>query len=186
MTISGVRLAEVTGVTFGGVPAAAIAVTGDTQVTATAPPHAAGAVDVVAVNLAGTSPVVAAGPFTYIAPPPVGPSISDLVQSRRRWNARKGTTFSFTLRQQASVTLAFTQTVPGRLVHGSCVALTKGNRKKPACKRTIKRGTMSFSGKSGANKLAFKGSLSRSKRLRPGRYTVSVIATDASDPNRRR
>ena len=65
-------------------------------------------------------------------------------------------------------------------MHGRCVALTKGNRKKPACKRTIKRGTMSFSGKSGANKLPFKGSLSRSKRLRPGRYTVSLIATDAA------
>lgn len=180
VTISGSRLADVTGVTFGGIPATAMTPVGDSQMTATAPSHAAGAVDVLATDAAGTSTAVAGDAFTYVAPAPVAPAISGVSQSRRSWKARKGTAFAFNLSQQAGVALAFTQTVAGRKAHGRCVAHTKRNRKQPACKRTIKRGALSFSGKSGANKLSFKGRLSRTKQLKPGRYTVTLTATNAA------
>jgi hypothetical protein len=44
----------------------------------------------------------------------------------------------------------------------------------------VKRGTLTVSGASGANKLAFKGRISRSKRLEPGRYKVTIVATSAA------
>jgi IPT/TIG domain-containing protein len=174
VTITGSRLADVTGVSFGGVAASAFTVVNDTQLTATAPAHAAGAVDVRASSAAGSSPIVAADAFTYVAPPP---AISALSQAHRSWKARKGTAFSFTLNEPASVSLAFTQTLGGRRVHGRCVPQSKRNRAKPACKRTLKRGTVTVSGASGANKLPFKGRISRSKRLGAGRYTVTIVAT---------
>jgi hypothetical protein len=176
VTISGSKLADVTGVTFGGMAATAFTVINDNQVTATAPAHAAGAANVQASSAAGSS---AAAAFTYVAPPPGAPTISNLSQSHGTWKQRRGTTFAFTLNEQASVSLAFGQTVPGRRVHGRCVAPTKRNHTRPACKRTVKRGTLTFSGKSGANKLSFKGRISRSKRLQPGRYAVTIVATSA-------
>jgi hypothetical protein len=179
VTISGTRLADVTGVTFGGVAATATTVTSDNQVSAVAPAHAAGPVDVRTSNAAGTSAIVAGDAFTYVAPPPPLPAISNLGQSHRTWKQRKGTSFAFTLNQQASVSLAFSQTLAGRRVHGRCLRQTKRNRTKPACKRTVKRGTLTVSGASGANKLSFKGRISRSKRLLPGRYTMTIVATSA-------
>ncbi|HME02503.1 MAG TPA: hypothetical protein VKG38_05670, partial [Solirubrobacteraceae bacterium] len=41
-------------------------------------------------------------------------------------------------------------------------------------------GTISFTGHLGTNKVFFQGRLSRSKKLQPGRYTVTVNATDAA------
>src|SRR5689334_20701557 len=172
--ISGSRLADVTGVTFGGVAATAVTVVGDNQVTVSAPAHAAGAVDVQASSAAGTSPVVTGDAFTYVAPPP---AISGLSQAHGRWRARKGTSFAFTLNEQAGVSLAFTQKLAGRRVHGRCVPQSRRNRTKPACKRTVRRGTLTVSGAAGANKLSFKGLISRSKRLGAGRYTVTIVAT---------
>ncbi len=72
VTIAGSRLADVTGVTFGGTAASALAVISDSQVQATAPAHAVGPVDVQATDVAGTSPSVAGDAFTYLAPAGAG------------------------------------------------------------------------------------------------------------------
>jgi hypothetical protein len=73
--ITGTHLADINGVTFGGVAASSVTAVSDTQVNATAPAHAAGTVDVRVVNAAGTSPVVAGDAFTYQAPaPPPAPT----------------------------------------------------------------------------------------------------------------
>ena len=48
-----------------------------------------------------------------------------------------GTTFSFTLDQAAMRRFVFAQQLGGRSVKGRCVAQTKTNRRKHACKRTI-------------------------------------------------
>jgi IPT/TIG domain len=184
VTLSGSRLADVTGVTFGGVPAGAVTVVNDSQVTATAPPHpAAGAVDVVATDAAGAGPVVAGDSFTYLpvaVPLPLPLTIAHLRQSHRSWRARTGTTFSFTLSGPARVELAFSQTLAGRRVRGRCVAPTERNRRERACKRASRRGTLSFAGKSGPNAFKFKGRLSRAKKLPSGRYTVAISATNAA------
>ncbi len=66
VTISGTDFTGTTGVTFGGTAATSVVVVSATQITAVAPTHAAGAVDVVVTNPAGTGALP--GGFTYIAP----------------------------------------------------------------------------------------------------------------------
>jgi hypothetical protein len=92
---------------------------------------------------------------------------------------RIGTTFSFTLNEQAGVRFVFTQKVSGRKVRGTCVAKTKRNHTKRACKRNVTRATLSFIGHTGTNKVSFRGRTSASKKLKPGRYTLVIVASVA-------
>lgn len=66
VTISGANFTGTTGVTFGGTAATSVVVVSATQITAVTPTHAAGAVDVVITNPAGTGTLP--GGFTYNAP----------------------------------------------------------------------------------------------------------------------
>jgi hypothetical protein len=123
---------------------------------------------------------------------PLRPVITAARESNRVWRAgnklariskRKppvGTTFSFNLNERASVRFAFTQDMSGRKLGGRCVAQTKANRGKRACRLTLTRGTLSFTGHPGTNKIAFQGRLSRSKKLPPGTYTLRIVATNAA------
>ena len=95
----------------------------------------------------------------------------------RRHKAALGTTFSFTLNEQATVSFAFTQQVSGRKVSGKCVAQTNRNRRKRACKRTVTSGALSFKGHSGVNRVVFQGRISRSKKLPLGSYTLVIMAS---------
>jgi hypothetical protein len=54
------------------------------------------------------------------------------------------------------------------------------NRRSRACTRTVTRGALSFSGRSGLNKIVFQGRFSRHKALNPGRYTLIITAADAA------
>jgi hypothetical protein len=120
------------------------------------------------------------------------PIVTVATQSHRIWRegsqlaslARKkpslGTTFSFALNEQASISFAFTQRVAGRRVGNKCVHDPRENRKKPSCRRSLTQGTLSFAGHNGANKVSFQGRLSRSKKLKPGRYTLVITATNAA------
>ncbi len=148
-----------------------------------------------ATGPAGTSEfsacrVVEAPPPAKVAPPaPLKPAVTALTQSASRWRLGSalakltkakppvGTTFSFKLNEAASVRLDFAQRTTGRRVGRRCVAQTRGNRRKPRCTRTIAAGTLSLAGHSGTNRVRFQGRLSRTKRLKPGAYTVSVTAT---------
>ncbi|MEU7824819.1 fibronectin type III domain-containing protein [Catellatospora sp. NPDC049133] len=65
ITISGVHLSGATAVMFGDTPATSFTVQGDDILTAVAPPHEPGAVDVRVSTAAGTSPIAATGRFTY-------------------------------------------------------------------------------------------------------------------------
>jgi hypothetical protein len=98
-----------------------------------------------------------------------GPSITRLRQSARVWRrggglahvaARRGppigTSFSFRLSERAGLTFSFSRRAGGH------------------AKRA---GTLRLRGHRGANRVRFQGRLSRTKRLRPGRYTVSIAAT---------
>jgi hypothetical protein len=123
----------------------------------------------------------------------LAPIVANATESHRRWRegnrlasfsrTRKppvGTTFSFTLNEQASVSLTFTQSLPGRRVNGKCVAQSKRNRDKRACKRTVFAGALAFTGHPGLNKVAFQGRLSRSRELKPGSYTMTITAVNAT------
>jgi hypothetical protein len=91
-----------------------------------------------------------------------------------------GTTFRFVLNQRSTVSFVFTQQVGGRKVGGKCVAQTNGNRRRPACKRTVTQGTLTFVGRSGLNKVAFQGRISRSRKLPLGAYTLQITAVNSA------
>jgi hypothetical protein len=104
----------------------------------------------------------------------LGHALAKLARTR----APVGTKFSFTLNQPASVTFTFIQQLGGRRVHGKCVAQTKATRHKRACRRSVTRGTLSFAGHKGRNKVSFQGRISRTKTLKPGTYTVRVTGAN--------
>jgi hypothetical protein len=121
------------------------------------------------------------------------PTVANAAQAHSAWSegnrlaafSRKkqppvGTTFSFSLNEQARVSFAFTQQVGGRKVKGKCVAQTKKNRHNPSCKRTVQRGTLSFTGHIGRNKVSFQGRISAAKKLPLGCYKLVIIATNAT------
>jgi hypothetical protein len=123
----------------------------------------------------------------------VTPLITNASQSHPVWSERNartknkkrkhkhpiGTTFAFTLNEQASVSLTFTHTASGREVDHHCVAPTRKNRRRPGCKRTVAAGTLSFTGQAGPNAVPFQGRVSRSTLLRPGRYMLTIVASQS-------
>jgi hypothetical protein len=114
-----------------------------------------------------------------------GPVVSKFRQSHRRWReaGKKppvGTTFSFKLSESATVTLAFSKHVPGRRVKHRCVAPTKHNRHRPSCTRRVAAGKLKLSEHAGQDKIRFLGVVAHRHRLRPGVYTVTIIAKNAS------
>jgi hypothetical protein len=122
------------------------------------------------------------------------PAISAVRQTHRRWregtrlahvsarsrNAPLGTTFTFALDQQASVTFTFTGRAVGRRVGKRCLATPKRNRRRHHCTITLTAGALSFAGHTGTNQVASQGRISRSRKLAPGRYTLVITATNAS------
>jgi hypothetical protein len=130
---------------------------------------------------------------TRSTPTGTPPRLTNVKQSNRVWRVGKrltsvsrrrkppvGTIFSFSLNEQASVSFRFTRRVPGRKAGHTCVARTRRNRHGKSCKRTVTAGALSFAGHSGTNNVSFQGRISRSKRLKPGRYRLIIIATNAA------
>jgi uncharacterized repeat protein (TIGR01451 family) len=153
--------------------------------------NATGAGDPNPANNSATVTTMVVGPAPVLANPP--PVLANPAQLHSTWAlgnklasfAKKpttpvGTTFSFTLNEQARVSFAFTQQDGGRKVKGRCVAQTKKNRSKPRCRLRVTPGTLSFTGHAGLNKVVFQGLISRSKKLRPGRYTLVITATSVA------
>ncbi len=120
------------------------------------------------------------------------PAVQHANQSTTRWREGNrlasisrakipiGTTFSFSLNEQATVTFSFAASVSGRKVGGECVRQTGKNRRKPACRGTATAGTLTFTGHSGTNKVAFQGRISPVEKLKPGRYTLVITATNSA------
>lgn len=74
LSIGGTGLQGATAVTFGGVAAASFTVNSSSQISVTAPAHAAGLVDVLVTTPGGSALV--AGAVTYVAPPVIAASFS--------------------------------------------------------------------------------------------------------------
>jgi hypothetical protein len=124
----------------------------------------------------------------------VPPTITNAVQSHKVWREGNalahvsayrskppiGTTFSFTLNEQARVSLAFTQRAGERKIKRKCVTQTKQNRDKPTCEHPVTVGTLAFTGHSGTNKVVFQGRISHSKTLKPGHYTLLITAINSA------
>jgi len=127
----------------------------------------------------------------HILPPPL-PRLTAARETHRAWRegsrlarvARThgppvGTTFSFALNERAGVSFEFRRHVSGREVAGRCLAITRANARHRPCGRTVPSGSLSFAGRVGVNRVAFQGRLSRARRLRPGRYTLIITATNS-------
>jgi hypothetical protein len=124
---------------------------------------------------------------------PIAPSLQNVRESARRWREGRATrklrgvktlpnhtTFSFSLNEQATVNFSFTQRTAGRSVDGKCAAKSARNTDHKACERTTADGTLSFTGHSGSNNAIFAGHISRLEKLKPGSYTVTVMATNTA------
>jgi hypothetical protein len=194
-------------VTFGSTPASSFSVDSSNQITAIAPASPASTVDVRVTGPGGSSEVGAGDRYTFTAPAtttttplapvlgpvltPAKPTVSGFAQSASRWRrgrslprissagAPLGTTFSFSLSEPATASLAFTQRVPGRRVGGRCVAAGHRNLGKPKCKRTVSVGSFGLTGHAGLNKVRFQGRVSSAKTLKPGAYRVAISARDS-------
>ena len=121
------------------------------------------------------------------------PRLERVRESARRWRegralprisrsrgAPVGTAFSFTLNEAASVRFTFTQAAGGRLVGGRCLAPSARNAGKRRCRRKRTAGTLALPARVGANRVRFEGRLSRGRHLRPGRYSVVLLATSST------
>lgn len=124
------------------------------------------------------------GPPAPPDPDTTAPVVSGLKQSGARWRTRNadrgsrlpvGTTFRFRVDRAARVQLAFSQVASGRRAGGRCVKVTRVNRGRPPCSRSLSRGALELTGRAGANAVAFRGRV-RGRTLAPGRYRLSVTA----------
>jgi uncharacterized repeat protein (TIGR01451 family) len=123
-------------------------------------------------------------------PAPAVPVVTHLAQSHSIWLEKKAhgsrkripvdTSFSFKLNEAATVTLSFSERLPGRLVKGRCVAETVKNRHTHSCRRMVKRGVLSFSATGGSNRVAFTGRVPHVGSLPAGAYTLTVAAVNAA------
>ena len=130
---------------------------------------------------------------TEPAPPPpsdtAGPLLSALSLSPARFRAaasgpsiaaRVGSRVSYRLSEAAAVLFRVERARPGRRAGGRCVKPRRSNRRARRCTRYVTlRGSFSHLGGAGANRLRFRGRL-RARKLRPGRYRLRAVATDAA------
>jgi hypothetical protein len=128
-------------------------------------------------------------------PTPTGtppPSVRNARQSARRWHEGSrlahlsreqtptGTTFSFSLNEQATVSLSFTRLVARRDPAHSCFGAARERIRRQSCKGVVTGGTLSFTGHSGTNDVVFAGLISRARKLKLGRYELTITATNAA------
>jgi hypothetical protein len=123
---------------------------------------------------------------------PIAPVVTNLAQTHATWREGTalatisrsrppiGSTFSFALNQAATVTLTFNHTNSGRKSHGRCVSPTKQNHNGKACRFVTSYGPLQLKGRAGANHIRFQGRLSRTGALKPGRYTLVLVATNTA------
>ena len=130
-----------------------------------------------AVTSSGTTTTTTGtnGTTTVIRTVPAPPVVGNPTQSHSVWReggkpasfarARPpvGTTFAFGLSTTARVTFAFRQRAG------------TGN---------VPRGALSFAGHPGTDRLFFQGRLSRTQKLKKGRYTVTITAANATGSSR--
>jgi uncharacterized repeat protein (TIGR01451 family) len=91
-----------------------------------------------------------------------------------------GTTITFKLSEPAKTTLTFAQPQTGRKIGKRCKTLTRANRKKPKCTIPNVRGTLAVNAHAGTNRVRFQGRLTRTRKLKPGRYALTITATDSA------
>ena len=61
-----------------------------------------------------------------------------------------------------------------------CVARTRRDAHSPRCTMSVIGGTLAFNAHAGVDKVQFAGRLPRHHKLRPGAYTLVIVATDTA------
>lgn len=90
-----------------------------------------------------------------------------------------GTTVGYGLSEPAEVKFQVERAEAGRLVGRRCVKPTRANRAARRCRRYLRlRGSFKHAGRAGSNSFKFRGRLD-GRRLAPGRYRLSAVASDA-------
>ena len=172
-------------------PVAALAPGADTTIAVTVRANGEGGIaNAATVSYGGdTNPTNNSAGFTATVVP--APSIGAASVSPKTWRlgsalpkfsrrAHVGTTIRFRLTQPATARLTFSQPKTGRKVRRRCRSLTRANRRKPKCTIPNVRGTLTFNAHVGTNRVRFQGRLSRSKKLKPGHYLLTIRATDSA------
>jgi hypothetical protein len=111
--------------------------------------------------------------------PPAAPAISALSVSPRTFKAKRGTRFRYTLSEAARVSFTIARRTTGRVVGSSCRKTIRANRKNRHCARFVRVGSLTQAGRAGANTKRFFGRL-RGRRVAPGSYRATLVATDAA------
>jgi hypothetical protein len=101
------------------------------------------------------------------------------LSARKRRRAHQGATVRYTLSEPAKVTLVVEQASTGRKKGHGCVKATKSLKHARHCVLLRTKGTLTRSGVSGANQLAFSGRLG-TRKLTRGSYELVVSAVDAA------
>ncbi len=118
--------------------------------------------------------------------PPLPPVVQHARQSASRWRAANlasrrraptGTNFSFLLNEQATVRFSFIEIPERSRTAHECRARRVRHA---SCQRTAAAGALTFSGHSGANDVRFMGRVSRTDKLKPGRYELVITATNSA------
>jgi PKD domain len=119
------------------------------------------------------------------------PSVTDVSVSPRKWRrgsalprlsrSAVGARIRWRLSEDARTTLTFQRALVGRRVGGRCRPSTPSRRKRPRCTRFRSAGSLTTTkSKAGLNTLRFQGRLTRTRRLKLGRYRVAIRAEDAA------
>ncbi len=83
-------------------------------------------------------------------------------------------------RPAATVQPAFSQALPGRRLGRKCVAQRNANRNHAACTRSVFRGSLRLSARAGVDRVSFAGRVSRTRKLAPGTYTMTLTASNGT------
>ena len=101
------------------------------------------------------------------------------VIARRRPPPPLGSVFRFTLSERSTVTLRIERQATGRRVGRRCLPATLRLRRRRACVRYLRTGTLTRRLAGGRRAVAFSGRIGR-RALAIGRYRVTVTAVDAA------
>jgi plastocyanin len=93
--------------------------------------------------------------------------------------AKAGTTFRYSLSEDARVVISVVQDLAGRRSGKRCVRQTRRNRGKRKCTRPLAFERFAVASKGGSNSKGYAGRIGR-KVMRPGKYRATLVATDAA------